>query len=203
MIYFILTSCIMNDSPLREMEYYKAYTALECAIQKYNIKNTKIIFVENNGKRETYLDELGCDVFYTSNNSLPVKNKGYKELQDVLDCIAAYNIQDTDFVVKLTGRYMIENDSPFIAALKGEPQPDCIIKYSNYFTHSPTRIRDCIGGLIGMKCAYVKRIELPSESECAEWKWAGVTYLMDEEHIVNLSRLGLYMHMDSATLHHV
>ena len=203
MIYFILTSCIMDDSPAREREYYTAYAALECAILAHNIKDTKIIFVENNGKRETYLDELGCDVFYTNNNSLPVKNKGYKEIRDVLDCIAAYNIQDTDFVVKLTGRYIVERDSPFMAALQAEPQPDCIIKYSNYFTHSLRRIRDCIGGLIGMKCAYVKRIELPSETEAGEWKWAGVTYLIDEERIVNLSSLGLYMHMDSATLHHV
>jgi hypothetical protein len=175
----------MDECPVREREYYTAYAALECAIQKYNIQDTKIIFVENNGKRETYLDELGCDVFYTNNNSLPVKNKGYKEIRDVLDCIAAYNIQDTDFVVKLTGRYIVERDSPFMAALQAEPQ------------------RDCISGLIGMKCAYVKRIELPIKYECAEWKWAGVTYLIDEERIINLSRLGLFMHMDSATLHHV
>lgn len=203
MIYFILTSCIMDNSPAREREYYTAYAALECAIQKYNIQDTKIIFVENNGKRETYLDELGCDVFYTNNNSLPVKNKGYKEIRDVLDCIAAYNIQDTDFVVKLTGRYIVERDSPFMAALQAEPLPDCIIKYSNYFTHSPTRIRDCLSGLVGMKCAYIKHIELPSETEAGEWKWAGVTYLINEERIINLSRLGLFMHMDSATLHHV
>lgn len=200
MIYFILTACIIDDSATREKEYFTAYTALECAIQTLGIKDTKIIIVENNGKRETYLDELGCDVFYTENNTLPTRNKGKKEIQDVLDCIQAYNIQDTDFVVKLTGRYVIETGSPFLTALQAEPLPDCIIKYSNYLTHSPTRNRDCISGLIGMKCKYVKQIELPNETEAAEWKWAGVTYFIDEARTVNLNMLGLHMHMGSLLL---
>jgi len=196
MIYFILTACILDDSPIREKEYCTAYTALECAIQRLGIK-AKIMFVENNGKRETYLDELGCDVLYTQNNALPTENKGYKEIRDVLDCIAAYSIKDTDFIVKLTGRYILDRDSPFMSALQAEPLPDCIIKYTNYLTHSSIRTRDCISGLIGMKCQYVKQIELPSETEAAEWKWAGATYTIDETHIVNLNRLGLHMHMGS------
>jgi hypothetical protein len=202
MIYFILTSCIIDECPVREREYYTAYASLECAIHKYNIQDTKIIFVENNGKRKTYLDELGCDVFYTNNNSLPTKNKGRKELQDVLDCIEAYSIGDDDFVVKLTGRYIIDKQSQFMETLKTQPTADCIIKYASYA--SPFILYNeretCISGLVGMRSRYIKMIEPPTEEECAEWKWAAVTWKMDEQRVIGLPMLGLCMHVASQVM---
>jgi len=199
MIYFILTSCIIDECPVREREYYTAYASLECAIHKYNIQDTKIIFVENNGKRETYLDELGCDVFYTNNNSLPVKNKGRKELQDIFDCIETYSIRDDDFVVKLTGRYIIDKQSQFMETLMTQPTADCIIKYASH--NSPFSLyykrESCISGLIGMRCRYIKMIEPPTEEECAEWKWAAVTWKMDEQRVIGLPMLGVCMNVAS------
>lgn len=206
MIYFILTACILNDSEIREREYNTAFISLDSYLRLNNMTDYKIIFVEGNGKRDTYLDEFGCDVFYTDNNDLPTKNKGYKELKDVLDCLDAYQVQDTDFVVKITGRYLLGKDSPFMSTLKEvytNPDIDCIIKYSAYLTPVNHRIRDCISGLIGMRAGYIRKIELPNEEEAAEWKWAGVTYLMEESRVLNLSNLGIMAHMDSATHHYL
>ena len=63
-------------------------------------ENYKIIVVENNGKRDTFLDMLNCEVYYTENNFKQTGNKGVKELHDILDCIDKYNINDSDFIVK-------------------------------------------------------------------------------------------------------
>ena len=57
----------------------------------------EIILIENNGMRNTYLDKLGCKVFYTNNNLLPTQNRGRKELQDIFDCIRYFKINDDDF----------------------------------------------------------------------------------------------------------
>jgi hypothetical protein len=199
MLYFILTACVM-DNPMREKEYFAAFTALQCYLDAHGFSEYRIIVVEGNGQRETYLDELGCDVLYTTNNSLPTQNKGYKELSDVLACIEAYKIQDDDFVVKLTGRYIINRDSPFMASLKDDL--DCIIKYTTYLTPVNHRTGDCMSGLIGMRAKYIRQIELPGENEAAEWKWAGVTYLIDEARIRNLPVLGILAHMGSVLMVH-
>jgi hypothetical protein len=201
MIYFILTACITNDCEIRERDYTTSFISLDSYLRLNSMTDYKIIFVEGNGKRKTYLDELGCDVFYTRNNDLPIKNKGYKELKDVLDCLNAYKVRDTDFVVKLTGRYILGKHAPFMETLKEvytNPDIDCIIKYSAYLTPINHRVRDCISGLIGMKAVYIRQIELPNE-EAAESKWADVTYLMQESRVRNLLNLGIMAYMDSAT----
>ena len=197
MLYFILTACVM-DSPMREQQYFAAFTALQCYLVTNGFSDYRIIVVEGNGQRETYLDELGCDVLYTTNNSLPTQNKGYKELADVIAVINAYKIQEDDFVVKMTGRYVVGCDSPFMAALKGDF--DCIIKYTSYLTPVNHRTSDCMSGLIGMRAKYIRQIELPTENEAAEWKWAKVTYLIDEARILNLPVLGMRAHMDSVLM---
>jgi hypothetical protein len=198
MLYFILTACVMDDSPMREQQYFAAFTALQCYLVTNSFTDYRIIIVEGNGQRETYLDELGCDVLYTTNNSLPTQNKGYKELSDVLAVISTYKIQNDDFVVKMTGRYVVGGDSPFMAALKGGF--DCIIKYTAYLTPINHRTGDCMSGLIGMRAKYIRQIELPTENEAAEWKWAKVTYLIDEARILNLPVLGIRAHMGSVLM---
>ena len=54
-----------------------------------NIKNYKIIIVEWDGVRRTFLDLLGYDVVYTNNNNINTRNYGIKELCDVNYCIIA------------------------------------------------------------------------------------------------------------------
>jgi hypothetical protein len=50
---------------------------------------------------------------------------------------------------------------------------------------------DCITGLIGMSCFYIKQIEKPTESECVEWKWGKVTRLIDNKNICLVNKLGI------------
>ena len=196
MIYFIVTTCLMGCK-LRESQYVEGITKLHQVIRDLNIENSKIIVVENNGNRETLFDtlvlDIGAEVYYTENNSKQTSNKGTKELQDVFDCIAKYNIQDTDFIVKMTGRYVLEDNSEFMNAVKNihNTKYDCVIKYGPFWKPVDYKMDDCITGLIGMSCFYVKQIEYPYESECVEIRWAKATYLMDDAKIHMVNQLGL------------
>jgi hypothetical protein len=192
MIYFIVTASLFNDCSIRKNQYITGINKLKQTIKDLNIENCKIIIVENNGTRPTFLDTLDCEVYYTENNFLK-KEKGYKELQDVLDCIDKFNIKDTDFIVKMTGRYVLDDDSEFITIVKNihTTKYDCVIRYGPFFAPVKYKMEDCITGLIGMVCYYVKQIEKPNDNECVEWKWAKATYLMDDAKIYISNNLGI------------
>ena len=111
MIYFIVTTCVYNDCNIRKTQYIDGITKLKEILTYLCFENYKIIIVENNGERSTFLNTLGCEVYYTENNFMPTNNKGIKELQDILDCIGKYNINDNDFIVKMTGRYFLDENS--------------------------------------------------------------------------------------------
>lgn len=160
------------------------------------MEDYKIIIIENNGNnkntissRYSFLSPMGCEVFFTNNNFLPVYNKGIKELQDIFDCIDHYNIRDNDFIVKLTGRYILYDNSEFMKVVKNNhiTNYDCIIKYGTYYKPVNYKMNDCITDLIGMRCSYVKKIIAPTNDEYVEWKWGEVTNLIDDAkiHIVN------------------
>ena len=193
MIYFIITTSIFNDCDIRKNQYIKGINKLKKIIQDLIFENYKIIVVENNGKRDTILNMLDCEVHYTENNFKKTANKGLKELQDILDCIDKYKINDTDFIVKMTGRYTLDDDSEFMNIIKNihNSKYDCVIKYGPYFNPVNYRMNDCITGLIGMSCLYVKQIEKPNENECVEWKWSKVTNLIDDNKIYLVNNLGI------------
>jgi hypothetical protein len=195
MIFFIITTCLYNDSPLRKQQYTNGIGKLKQVIQDKQIENYKIILVENNGLRPTYLDDFGCDVYYTNNNELPTQNKGYKELQDVFDCIKQYHIDDHDFIVKITGRYVLEDNSYFMDVIKNIPinQFQCVLRYGPFFAPVNYKMHDCISGLIGMRCDHVKRVEYPVQNECVEWKWAKATDLIEDDKIHKVDKLGIHI----------
>jgi len=190
MIYFIVTISIFNNCSTRENQYIEGIKKLKKIIQDLNYK---IIIVENNGKRDTFLNMLDCEVLYTENNFIQTGNKGLKELQDILDCIDKYNINNTDFIVKMTGRYILDDNSEFVNIIKNihNTNYDCVIKYGSYFNPVNYKMDDCITGLIGMSCLYVKQIEKPNENECVEYKWAKVTNLIDDKKIYIVNNLGI------------
>lgn len=193
MIYFIVTTSLYNDCNIRRKQYTIGINKLKQVINDNNIKNYKIIIVENNNNTKTFLDDFGCTTYYTNNNNLNTNNKGYKELQDILDCINTFNINDNDFIVKMTGRYILENESEFMNIIKNidNKNYDCVIKYGSYFKPVNYKMNDCITGLIGMSCLYVKQIEKPNEHECVEWKWAKVTNLINDKNIYLVNKLGI------------
>ena len=193
MIYFIVTTSIFNNCSIRKNQYIEGINKLKKILQDLIFKNYKIIIVENNGKRDTFLNTLDCEVYYTENNFIKTDNKGIKELQDILDCIDKYNINNTDFIVKMTGRYILNDNSEFMNIIKNIhiTQYDCVIKYGSYFNPVNYKMDDCITGLIGMSCLYVNQIEKPNEKECVEWKWGKVTNLINDKKIYLVNKLGI------------
>lgn len=193
MLYFIVTTCVFNECPIRKNQYITGINQLKKIIKNLNIENYKIIVVENNGNRYTFLNMLDCEVYYTKNNFLKTDNKGIKELQDILDCIDKYNINDADFIVKMTGRYILNDNSEFMNIIKNihNINYDCVIKYGSFFKPVNYKMNDCITGLIGLSCYYVKLIEKPTENECVEWKWGKVTNLIDDKKIYLVNKLGI------------
>jgi hypothetical protein len=155
MIYLIITASINNKHGVvndthRKNTYIKAITSTLNLIKDMNIRP---IIVENNGFRSTYLDNLGCDVVYTDNNSLQTPHKGVNELQDIKDVIEKYKIQDNDMVIKLTGRYTPLRDTFFKIVI--DSQGDALVKFYNvcelkYMTG------DCVLGLLAIRSKYLK-----------------------------------------------
>ncbi len=187
-IYFIVTASLGEtitilpgqflplDKKIRMSQYRRCITRL---VEVTARMDAKIIIVEGNGKRKTELDEFGLDVFYTNNNRLKTGNKGMKEHLDILDCMTYYNITDSDFVVKMTGRYFVHYNSSFIKIV-AEPnfQQDAVIKFGSFLKPVDYQMEDCITGLIGMRARYIRSIRVPQETEAIEWCWARASYMI-------------------------
>lgn len=195
MLYLLITTCLIKDIHYnRRIEQYISSLYNTIDIFNKNFNNIKMIIIENNNNTKTFLDDFDIEVFYTDTNiSINSNNKGIKELTDILKCIEKYNIQDDDLIIKLTGRYLIKNDSIFIKSIKKNLDIDCIIRYGNYMDKNNKSKNDCITGLIGMKCKYIKMIEMPKEDECVEWKWAKASSHIDKNKLIELEELGIYM----------
>ena len=202
MIYFIITTSLFrgDSDSIHKEQYKKGILTLyhQIQIQSFEKEQYRIIIVENNGFRSTYLDEVAREIdaklYYTNNNRLHTNNKGYKELQDILDVISFLPILDDDFIVKMTGRYILDETSSFLEKCKNRTENiDAILQYGSYMKPSSEKMADCITGIIGMRCSYIKRIEKPRESECVEWKWAKITLEIPEYQIVKMTKLGIWI----------
>jgi len=186
MIYFIITcSLVEKDYEIRKQQYINGISALLKIVKI----PCKIIIVENNGKRETFLDKFGLDILYTNNNAIPTNNKGIKELKDVWDCVQNFNIQDEDLIVKITGRYILQENSNFISTLNEDM--DCIMKYGNCDYTAKHKVSECLTVLVAMKTKYVKKIKIPSENECVEWCWAKASFEIPDDKIRFMEKLGI------------
>jgi hypothetical protein len=204
MIYVILTTSLVDNTLSDRNKQY--LMGIDHAKKTFGtLQNCKLLIVENNGKRQTFLDHQGLEVFYTNNNTLNTNNRGIKELQDVLDAINYLNIKDDDFVVKFTGRYGLRvEDCPFFNEVKQLTEnTDVIIQYGTGFSQaSLTRIEDCLTGLIGMRTKIIKKIVMPTGKEILKegWVdypieicWAKATLDLPLERIKIMPYLGLYI----------
>lgn len=175
MILVVVTAClpVVIRDEIRENMYDRCIRNLRAITE--GIPNLKIVIVEGNGKRDTMLDTLPVDaVCYTENNlRLATTNKGIKELADVWAAMDHMNVQDDDFIVKLTGRYFIHADSQFMSYVRSLTDSiHAIVKFGPYYRPVDTPCCDCVTGLIGMRAKYVRQIETPeSVGVWVEWKW--------------------------------
>jgi hypothetical protein len=192
MIFILITVCLIKqDYEIRKQQYINGISKAKEYLSK--IPDIKICIIENNGKRETFLDMFDIEVLYTNNNSLHTNNKGIKELQDVKDAIDYFKIQESDFIVKLTGRYILQENSEFLQQLTkfNADKTDCIIKFGNCQYTVFHKVRECLTVLIGMKCKYVKQIGVPAENESVERRWAIATFPIDLSRIVCMEKMGI------------
>lgn len=189
MIYFIITTSLYSDLDTRKIQYTNGINAVIRIAKNKVHSDYKIIIVENNGLRETFLNKLHDCIFYTKNNYSNTTNKGNKELMDIRDVIKEYHIQDNDMIVKITGRYIVQDDSDFFNYL--DKDYDGIIMYGSFLKPNNENINDCVTGLIGMKCKYVKNIHFAQYENPIEWNWAKASHDIKVDKIKKLDKLGL------------
>jgi hypothetical protein len=214
MIYIIITTCIIDKYyDLRKNEYIEAINKIKVATADIPCK---LCIVEGNGKRKTFLDDLGIEVLYTNNNLIEYRfdttykrpnfyehylnpitshlpnthsNKGRNELLDIWDCIKHLNVQDDDFVIKLTGRYYITDTNEILSRWKIFDTIDSMYYIPPYIAKG-----ECLTGMIGLQCKYIKEISLPYE-ESVENRWGEVCFSVPRP--LKLNRLGIYGSMDN------
>jgi hypothetical protein len=191
MIYLLITtSLVERNFEERKRRYTNGITT---ALRRFeDVSNCKIIIVENNGRRPTFLDDFGVEVFYTNNNRLPTINIGNKELADLKECIQQYTIRDEDFVVKLSGRYILQEESEFMDALllHGDTKA-AIVQYGSFNARQYERTRDCVTGLIGMRASALRTIAFTGPYGCIEWNWADAALALPEDSVHRLRSVGL------------
>jgi hypothetical protein len=162
MIYLIITTSINNrygkqDADERRDRYLFAI--------KETLKNLpyeiKPLIIENNGKRDTYLDDFyhhhqqHVKVFYTDNNKQQFKSKGVNEMLDIKEVIEKYGIEDEDIIIKITGRYRALSPSFFKDVIENEMNYDAFIKFFNVCNLSK-EYYDCVLGCYAIRTKYLK-----------------------------------------------
>jgi len=148
----IKTTSIYNKYGHQENRDKRYIEAISESLKQFPVRT---IIVENNGKRETLLDQFISDrvsVLYTNNNIHDFKNKGVNEMLDIKEVIRYYDINDEDIIIKLTGRYRVisplflnEIDENYDAFVKFFGV--CSLKYEKY---------DCVLGCYAMRAKYLK-----------------------------------------------
>ena len=168
MIYLLITTCINNrygDKDVDERRERYLYAIVETLKQLPH--EIKPIIVENNGKRETYLDNFyhhhrqHVKVFYTENNKYNFKSKGINELLDIKEVIERYGIEDDDIIIKLTGRYRALSPELFRDIIKHENEHDIWMRFStiidkNNAVSLESNYYDCILGCYAIRTKFLK-----------------------------------------------
>jgi len=214
-IWIIITSSL-TDSPIEGKDFLTRKNEYTIGITKTinEFKNYNIVIVENNSlpliklrsiSHKTFLNNFNIPVLYTRTNAINTKNYGMKELLDIFECIKKFNIQDDDFIVKITGRYILDENSQFVSEVKrlSETNYDAIIRYGPYYISDFPEInkKDCVSGLIGLRCKYVKQIEIPHEDTFIEWNWAKKITELDDNKVCILKRLGIFIRPEKYVKH--
>ena len=197
MIYIIITTSLqikagtgVQNAVHRENRYTECIKQLLELVK--NVDGIHPIIVENNGKRETFLDHLGCDVLYTDNNLCNFHHKGGNELLDIQSVINHYSIDDNDTVIKLTGRYKVLSLDFIKLVMMGCHKIDAFAKFFDVCGRGYSDDREyCALGMLAMKCKYLKNFtyayrESP-ETEIAKH----ITTNIDDSKILAVRKLAL------------
>jgi len=156
MIYLIITTSIINrfgviNSTTRQEQYL---SAIRETLRHLPDIITPII-VENNGKRDTYVDHFvhGCKpvrVIYTTNNNTRCNNKSTIEMMDIKEVIREGSIQGNDTIIKLTGRYRMTSPDFFMEVIQHEKEVDAFVKFFNVCTREFEE-KNCVLGCFAIR----------------------------------------------------
>ena len=162
MIYLLITTSINNRfGQQNEDERKERYLYAISETLKHLPYEIKPIIVENNGKRETYLDNFyhhhnqRVKVIYTENNKQQFKSKGANELLDIKEVIERYGIEDEDIIIKLTGRYRALSSNFFDEVIENAEKYDAFVKFFGTCSLKFEEY-DCILGCYAMRAKYIK-----------------------------------------------
>jgi len=205
-IRLIFTSCIAArhaDPVEREQIYYKTIRASVKAMSGLPIE---FYIVENSGKRRTLLDDIsGVHLLYTDTNAIKYTGsnpdaetglKAMKEMIDILRVCDVFEFDEEDIVIKLTGRYGLQNPPTFLENLiENESKYDVFMKFLNISTMSYDPM-DCVLGLCAIRYKYLQEFnpkymleQLSSEKVFA----AFVRRTVPQERILEATHLGLLL----------
>jgi len=166
--------------------------------------------VENNGRRNTFLDDLaGVDeVLYTDGNR-GEREKGLKELDDIMAAVRHLGLADADLVVKMTGRYYLDDHAgrdgdgdgddgdglaPFMAALRDLDvgRTRAVVKFGTYARPVDRRVLDCVTGLIAVPVAVLRNIDRTVVPIAPAWA-RSVLSLPEDEVVAVRGRMGIHI----------
>jgi hypothetical protein len=212
-IRLIYTTCIAAryaDPAEREQMYYKNILQTLTILRGMPIE---IYIVENSGKRKTLLDDIsGVHLLYTDTNAIKYSGsnpdaetglKAMKEMMDILRVCDVFEFDEEDIVIKLTGRYGLQNPPTFLENLiENEGKFDVFMKFLNICTmrYDPM---DCVLGLCAIRYKYLQEfnprymLEQPS-CECVFA--AFVRRTVPQERILEAKHLGLVLPRDQDSL---
>lgn len=204
-IYFLLTAAL-NKSPKRCRQYARSIQILLNETKHMlTQKSYKIVYVEGNGRRKTCLEnDWGVEVLYTNNSRVKTGgNYGTNELLDVTDAISYFDMKDTDFLVKMTGRYYLDQNSPFLFTLNEMDLQEtrAIVKFGSFLEPSNQPMKDCITGLIMLPVSsipviwqYWNQLPVSNKKDPIEWQWAAAALALPPDQVLALQgTMGIYI----------
>jgi hypothetical protein len=102
----IYTSALIpNKFEERKNDYINSYNELI----KY-IPQNNIFIIESFSSDISFFNKLGSEVFVSNTHDSTLKNKGVLEIKAMLSFFENNKFNDNDLVMKLTGRYRINDD---------------------------------------------------------------------------------------------
>lgn len=159
MIYLIITASLRNRYEFRLSQREKEYQLAIEQTLKHLPDRIQPIIVENNGTRETLLNQFYHNgslipVVYTDHNNRGYSSKGMVERMDIQAVIEHHDIQPNDMIIKLTGRYWATSSFFFDDVLKEESNYDALVKFYGSSSLKFERF-DCILGMYAIRAKFL------------------------------------------------
>ena len=176
-LWVVSTVCINagSNANVRRAQYQRAFRELKSALCEEALVLTfarrVLLVVDNGGARATYLDDLAaemcapglcCKIVYTDNErDVVTDNKGVRELADLSHALAfaqGIGMRDDEWLVKITGRYVIQTPNPVLNSLlddENNNKIDVVMRQGSYLdVDKPMEERsayDAVTGLFAMR----------------------------------------------------